>query len=101
MRTILDQGFYPDGIYTAPTEAALIRDIRLSMNMGFNGARLHQKVFEPRFCTGRTKWVTWCGVRPATGVQPQPAIGRGKLCGRMDADCGTDYNHPSIIGWCR
>ena len=45
----LDQGFYPDGIYTAPTDDALRGDIELSMAMGFNGARLHQKVFEPRF----------------------------------------------------
>ncbi|HPJ76478.1 MAG TPA: beta-galactosidase, partial [Clostridia bacterium] len=48
-RLILDQGFYPDGIYTAPTDQELINDIKRSMDMGFNGARLHQKVFEPRF----------------------------------------------------
>ena len=48
-RLILDQGFYPDGIYTAPSDEALVNDIRLSMAAGFNGARLHQKVFEPRF----------------------------------------------------
>ena len=46
---VLDQGFYPDGIYTAPDEAALVRDIELSLAAGFNGARLHEKVFEPRF----------------------------------------------------
>ena len=48
-RLILDQGFYPDGIYTAPTNEALKYDIELSMNLGFNGARLHEKIFEPRF----------------------------------------------------
>ena len=48
-RLVLDQGFYPDGIYTAPTDEALRRDIELSMLAGFNGARLHQKVFEERF----------------------------------------------------
>ena len=42
-RLVLDQGFYPDGIYTAPSDAALEGDIRLSMDMGFNGARLHEK----------------------------------------------------------
>ena len=46
---MLDQGFYPDGIYTAPTDADLEKDIELSMACGFNGARLHQKVFEARF----------------------------------------------------
>ena len=48
-RLVLDQGFYPDGIYTAPDTEALKRDIELSMAAGFNGARLHEKVFEPRF----------------------------------------------------
>ena len=41
-RTVLDQGFYPDGIYTAPSDEALKADIELSMAVGFNGARLHQ-----------------------------------------------------------
>ena len=41
-RTVLDQGFYPDGIYTAPSDEALVRDIQLSMSCGFNGARLHE-----------------------------------------------------------
>ena len=48
-RTVLDQGFYPDGIYTAQSDAELKRDIEISMEAGFNGARLHQKVFEKRF----------------------------------------------------
>lgn len=48
-RLILDQGFYPDGIWTAPSDDELKRDIELAMACGFNGARLHQKVFEKRF----------------------------------------------------
>ncbi len=48
-RWVLDQGFYPDGIYTAPSDEALKADIVNSMKLGFNGARLHEKVFEPRF----------------------------------------------------
>ncbi len=39
-RTVLDQGFYPDGIYTAPTEEAMINDIQISLDAGFNGATL-------------------------------------------------------------
>ena len=49
MRLILDQGFYPDGVYTAPTEDALIHDIELAKSLGFNGARMHEKVFEERW----------------------------------------------------
>jgi beta-galactosidase/beta-glucuronidase len=48
-RLVLDQGFYPDGIWTAPTDEELRADIDRSIAMGFQGARLHQKVFEPRF----------------------------------------------------
>jgi beta-galactosidase/beta-glucuronidase len=48
-RLVLDQGYYPDGILTAPSEAALVRDITLAPEAGFNGARLHQKVVEERF----------------------------------------------------
>ena len=60
-RLVLDQGFYPDGIYTAPTAAALEADIDRALAMGFNGARLHQKVFEPYFLTlcDRKGYLVW------------------------------------------
>jgi beta-glucuronidase len=48
-RLVLDQGYWPESLMTAPDEAALVKDIELSMAAGFNGARLHQKVFEERF----------------------------------------------------
>lgn len=68
-RLVLDQGFYPDGIYTAPTDADLEKDIELSMACGFNGARLHQKVFEARFLYYADKHgFTWSGTRWATGA---------------------------------
>ena len=60
-RLVLDQGFYPDGIWTAPSDDALKKDIELSMAAGFNGARLHQKVFEERFYYWADKlgYLTW------------------------------------------
>ena len=60
-RLVLDQGFYPDGIYTAPTAAELEADIDRSLAMGFNGARLHQKVFEPQFLSlcDRKGYIVW------------------------------------------
>ena len=48
-RLVLDQGYYPEGLYTAPDENCFEKDVALSKAMGFNGARLHQKVFERRF----------------------------------------------------
>lgn len=108
-RLVLDQGFYPDGIWTAPSDADLKRDIELSMAAGFNGARLHQKAFEERFhyWADRLGYLTW-GESPSWGL----AIFRG------DAQAGAhaaesawgwlaewraiverDRNHPSIIAW--
>jgi len=49
LRWVLDQGYYPDGVYTAGADEQLRADIERAKAMGFNGARLHEKVFEPRF----------------------------------------------------
>jgi beta-galactosidase/beta-glucuronidase len=49
----LDQGFWPDGIYTAPTDEALRYDIQMTKKLGFNLARKHVKI-EP------DRWYYWC-----------------------------------------
>jgi hypothetical protein len=49
----LDQGWWPDGLYTAPTDEALKYDIQLTKQLGFNMARKHVKV-EPE------RWYYWC-----------------------------------------
>jgi beta-galactosidase/beta-glucuronidase len=61
LRTVLDQGFYPDGIYTAPSDEALKNDIVISLGLGFDGARLHQRVFERRFLYWADKlgYIVW------------------------------------------
>ncbi len=100
-RLILDQGFYPDGIYTAPTDAALKRDIELSMAMGFNGARLHEKVFEERFLywADRLGYLVW-GEYPNWGLDhSHPAAVERMLPEWMD-EVQRDFNHPAIVGWC-
>lgn len=100
-RTVLDQGFYPDGIYTAPTEAALRRDIELSMAAGFNGARLHQKVFEPRFLywADRLGYLLW-GEYPSWGVNLGDAPSLTNVLAEWREELKRDRNHPAIIGWC-
>ena len=100
LRFVLDQGFYPDGIWTAPDDAALKADIELSMAVGFNGARLHQKVFEERFHYWADKlgYLTW-GEFYDWGMdfgQPQ-AIHNHQREWR-EVMC-RDINHPSIITW--
>ncbi len=100
-RLILDQGFYPDGIYTAPTEQDLIDDIQRSLDMGFNGARLHQKVFEPLFLyhCDRLGYIVW-GEHANWGLDlSKPDAFRGFLPEWQEI-LERDYNHPAIIGWC-
>ncbi len=100
-RLILDQGFYPDGILTAPTEAALIRDIQSALDAGFNGARLHQKVFEPRFLYNADKmgYMVW-GEYGSWGIDHSDLGNLATFLPDWIASVKRDYNHPSIIGWC-
>ena len=100
-RLILDQGFYPDGIYTAPTDDALRGDIELSMAMGFNGARLHQKVFEQRFLYWADKlgYLCW-GEMPSWGIDPARPHTMSIFLREWLETVNRDFNAPCIVGWC-
>ncbi len=100
LRFVLDQGFYPDGIWTAPTDAALKRDIELSMAAGFNGARLHQKVFEERFhyWADRLGYLTW-GEMTSWGADPHDVTAARNFIPEWCEVVRRDMNHPSIIAW--
>lgn len=106
-RLVLDQGYYPDGVMTAPSDAALVEDIQLSQAAGFNGARLHQKVFEERFLyhADRLGYLVWgefadwgCrGFGPGSGEHQKP--GPDYITQWLEV-LHRDYSHPSIVGWC-
>lgn len=100
-RLVLDQGFYPDGIYTAPTEEAMIKDIQISLDVGFNGARLHEKIFEPRFLYNCDKmgYIVW-GEYPNWGMDPSNPNILFSILPEWIEEIERDFNHPSIIGWC-
>lgn len=100
LRMVLDQGFYPDGIWTAPSDEALRRDIELSKAAGFNGARLHQKVFEERFhyWADRLGYVTFGEASDWGCNRVNPAAARVLLTEWTD-NVKRDMNHPSIIAW--
>lgn len=100
-RLVLDQGFYPDGIYTAPDEAALVRDIELSLAAGFNGARLHEKVFEPRFLyhCDRLGYLAW-GEMANWGLDLADPAALEAFQGEWIDAVTRDFNHPAIVGWC-
>lgn len=100
LRLVLDQGYYPDGIWTAPSDQALKDDIRSSLALGFNGARLHQKIFEPRFhyWADRMGYLTW-GESPSWGLDIKKEMGaRNYLCEWREIVL-RDRNHPSLIAW--
>lgn len=101
-RLILDQGFYPDGIYTAPSDEALQQDIALSQRMGFNGARLHQKVFEERFLyhADRMGYICW-GEFPSWGVNMiTKGVALQVILPQWLEELERDFSHPCIVCWC-
>ncbi len=100
LRLVLDQGFYPDGIWTAPDDAALKRDIELALAAGFNGARLHQKVFEERFHYWADKlgYLTW-GESSSWGLDVKDVVSARNFLAEWREIVTRDRNHPSIIAW--
>lgn len=70
-RLVLDQGYYPEGIWTAPTDEALKHDIELGKESGFNGARLHQKYLKRDITIGPTNWVISLGANHQLGFGRQ------------------------------
>ncbi|MGC9360024.1 MAG: glycoside hydrolase family 2 protein [Anaerolineae bacterium] len=100
-RLVLDQGFYPDGIYTAPSDDALRRDIEISMAAGFNGARFHQKVFEPRslYWADRLGYLVWDEF-PSWGLDLTDATVLAGFVQQWLEVMRRDASHPSVVGWC-
>ncbi|MCL4177636.1 MAG: DUF5127 domain-containing protein, partial [Verrucomicrobia bacterium] len=104
----LDQGFWPDGLYTAPTDEALRYDIEMTKKLGFNMARKHVKI-EP------ARWYYWCDQLGLLVWQDMPS--GDKYIGGRDPDIERTpesarqfetelramvdgfYNHPSIVMW--
>jgi beta-galactosidase/beta-glucuronidase len=105
-RLVLDQGYYPDGILTAPSDAALRADIELAQAAGFDGARLHQKVFEERFLywADRLGYLCWgeFGDWGCSGYGPDDSRQRPSaawITQWLEA-VERDFSHPAIVGWC-
>ena len=94
----LDQGFWPDGIYTAPTDAAMRSDIAFLKKSGFNLIRKHVKV-EP------DRWYYWCDKIGMLVWQDMPSGNNATADGRRDFESELFHmvdhlnNHPSIIVW--
>ena len=95
---VLDQGFWPDGLYTAPTDEAVRFDLETAKKLGFNLVRKHVKV-EPE------RWYYWTDKLGLLVWQDMPSGNNATEAGRrqfqMELDRLIDQkaNHPSIIMW--
>ena len=100
LRMVLDQGYYPESQWTAPSDSALRNDIILAKSVGFNGARLHQKVFEERFHYWADKlgYLT-CGEMNSWGLDYNLPIATTVFLPEWMEIVKRDRNHPSIIMW--
>lgn len=105
LRQILDQGFYPDGVYTAPTLADIEKDIDIAIEFGFNGARPHEKVFEEQYLyfADMKGYLIW-GEFPNWGCVLDGKKQHRDSLKNFTSEWGEvlvrDYSHPAIIGWC-
>ena len=97
-KMILDQGYWPDGGLTAPTPDALRTDVEMTKAMGFNGARKHQKIEDPR-------WLAWCdrlgllawGEMPSHWIYSRTAEER--FFAEWTRAVRRDAGHPSLVTW--
>lgn len=95
----LDQGFWPDGLYTAPTDSALAYDIRVIKAMGFNMIRKHIKIEPERWYyyadkLGMLVWQDFVNPNQSLPTGAKAEFERG-----IEETIGDLYNHPSIITW--
>lgn len=100
-RLVLDQGYYPDGIYTPETKETFVQDIDRAIALGFNGARLHQKAFDPAYLEEADKrgFLVW-GEYASWGMKYDTTKYLGTFIREWDEMIERDFNHPSIICWC-
>ena len=97
-KLVLDQGYWPESLLTAPSDDALKLDIELAKEMGFNGCRKHQKVEDPRFMYWADKlgYLVW-GECAAPTTYSEDAVAR--LTREWLEILERDYNHPSLVAW--
>ena len=100
-RLVLDQGYYPQGLYTAPSVECMDQDIMSALSLGFNGLRLHQKVFDQRYLyeCDRLGVMVW-GEYASWGIRYEDLEALGRFTNEWTETVEQYFNHPSIITWC-
>ncbi|HST51152.1 MAG TPA: glycoside hydrolase family 2 TIM barrel-domain containing protein [Pyrinomonadaceae bacterium] len=95
---ILDQGYWPESLLTAPSDEHLRADVEWIKKFGFNGARKHQKIEDPR-------WLYWCDRLGLLVWEEMPnarewsSQAEERLAAEWKRAVRRDYNHPCIITW--
>ncbi len=99
LRGVLDQGYWPDGILTPPSDAAMRADVEMTKRLGFNMSRKHVKVEDPR-------WYYWCDRLGVAVWQDMPsshnlATPAAKENFRQEwrAAMKTTAGYPSVLHW--
>ena len=98
LRLVLDQGLWEDSLLTPPSIDVLRKDIEISREIGFNGARKHQKIECPAYYTmcdelGFLVWEEF----PSDYCYSSHSC-RQSIC-EFDEAIRRDYNHPSVMAW--
>lgn len=98
LRFVLNQGYWPESQLAAPSPEALKREVELILELGFNGARTHQKVEDPRFLfwADRLGLLLW-GETAGAFTFTERAISRH--LNEWSEAVLRDRNHPSIVAW--
>jgi autotransporter-associated beta strand protein len=100
----LDQGYWPDGIYTAPTDSALQYDLRMEKTLGFNMVRKHLKVEPERWYywadqLGILVWQDMPSCNSYTSNPNPPAVNPLDYIAELKAMVTNHWNSPAIIMW--
>jgi beta-galactosidase/beta-glucuronidase len=98
LRMVLDQGYWPESLLTPPSDEAIQYDIKTSQAMGFNGARKHQKVEDPRFLYWADKLGYLVSGEMANAYQYDDQY-VARFTREWLEVLERDINHPSIIMW--
>jgi beta-galactosidase/beta-glucuronidase len=98
LKMVLDQGYWPEGLLTAPSDEAIQTDIGWIKMFGFNGVRKHQKIEDPR-------WLYWCDRLGLLVWEEMPnarewsSKAENLLSAEWQTAVRRDYNHPCIVAW--
>jgi beta-galactosidase/beta-glucuronidase len=98
LKMVLDQGYWPDTLLTPPSAAALELDLKATKEMGFNGARKHQKLEDPVFLYLADKLGFLVSDEMANAYE-YDADYAARFTREWIEVVERDYNHPSVIMW--